>query len=375
MALALSSCGGPGERTAGPTGESASAAQLRRVVRVAPPTGQGGTDDVSIRAALAAAREGDVIEFGAGVYRVSNGITYEVATPGVEMRGSTGPGDLTTFRGGSIGHEAFSSPTFRLTGADQTVRNIGFLQVPVGLELRESGGPYLVEGSRFRNARTGVAVSGPIPGVTIRRNRFVNVGSPIRLVSITGARVSSNAMLVPDPDAIPISPRAQAAVELGCTIEVCAGNIIEDNVVSGYSEGVLLAPRFGSILEDNVIRRNRFTDLHALSEFETGSMVAQELTGGFVRDNRIANNTLQGTTGPGILLTDAVRTTIVGNSFSDVTGGPGVLVEAASGQNRILENTFKGGIGPDILLQGDRNRVVTKGATTVVDEGDRNRVD
>lgn len=378
MVLAVSSCADPGERTAGPTaeGELASAVQARRVVRVAPPTGKGGSDDASIRAALESARPGDVIEFPAGVYRVSNGITYAVATPGVEMRGAGTSGDqLTAFRGGSIGHEAFGSPTFRLTGADQVVRNLSFFNVPVGLELRESGGPYLVEGCRFRSARTGMVVSGPMPEVTIRGNRFVNVGTPIRLASTNGARVSDNTMLVPDPDAIPIFPRAQAAVDLQCFIDVCAGNIIEDNLVSGHTEGVLLYARFGSIVEDNVIRRNRFVGLRVFSEFETGGMVAQEDVGGLIRDNRVVDNTLRGSEGTGIQLLDAVRTTIARNRISGVAGGAGVFVGAASAQNRILENVFRENSGPDVRLEGDRNRVVTLGETSVEDVGERNRVD
>lgn len=385
--LALSSCAAPGEPTAGPAAESERASTVlpRRVVQVAPPAGNAGTDDESIRTALAAARAGDVIQFQAGVYRVVNGITYEVSTPGVELRGpSTAGNPLTTFRGGSIGHESFQSPTFRLTGEGQAVRHLDFLQVARGLELRESGGPYRVERCRFRRALDGVFVSGPLTDVLIRDNRFVNVGEPITLLSTSSARVARNTMIAPDPGTIPVFPRAQAAVSLQCATDICAGNVIEDNLVSGHTEGVLIDPRFGAIVEDNVIRRNRFLGLRVFSEFETGSMVAQEPSGGFIRDNRVVDNVLRGSEGTGILLLDAVRTTIAGNRISGVTGHPslpqelsgvGVFVGPASAQNRILENVFRENTGPDILLEGDRNRVVTRGETSVVDNGERNRID
>lgn len=439
----------------GAAGARALPAARADTVHVASPTGDQTQDRASILAALAQAQAGDVIQFAPGIYTLGEVIPIE--TPRLTILGHP---DATTLRGCNpaehreaaeaaiagfrSGDGALASAAWRrcgmmeLTGGHVTVRNLTFEYSLAGLLLgccdgddvfRPTEGGYRIDGNTFRNTHNSIrAMLHSSEPTVIRDNRFVNVFHAVS-AAVSNFHVVNNEISAPQPDRVPrvrhpgsaisISPRRPSDTQPTAP-RVCEGNVIGENNIEGYPDGIVLHVPPGAICRNNVIRGNTiavrrvpipsswlYADLIPLTHSDDSTFVGTPLAlggtaarldpaaePGRVEQNRIEDNLVRSADGVGIDLRNASRNHIVNNTIQGIrarepfpgnslTGPPpwrdangaGIWVSRGSNENEILDNIFEDIASHAIVLEGDRNNVKVRRASDAVhDLGTGNRV-
>ncbi len=430
-----------------------SAATRRRVVHVAAPTGDRATDRSNILAAFTRARPGDTVQFVEGAYVV--GEIIPVSTPGLTILGDAhgtvlrgcSPAayeklrreEADVIRAAIKSHRTSRMPAgeaalmrrcgmFQLTGGHDTVRNLTFEYMRLGLMLGDeyqqghwrAAGGYLVEGNTFRNTDNSirVGVSSPDPTV-IRSNTFVDT---YHAVSAGGSNIHvlRNTVLAPAPDRVPANQYPSDAIGITAiaprkgtprpTHGRCDHNVVAGNLIDGYPDGVTLTALPGTACRNNVVRDNTIAVRSVSiphSSVDWGlfpdstfvgvpiSLAALAVDGrtGIAEDNRIEGNRVLGAEGYGIKLGHASRNRVAGNTIVGIlrrsppggdtaspskpatADGAGIWVSSGSDGNEIADNTFEDIATYAVVLEGDDNTVRTRRAKdTVRDLGRGNHV-
>ncbi len=411
-AAALAACKEP--TTPATSGTDVAATGLdaeRTVVQVAPPTGDTAKDRASIRAAIALAHPGDVIRFAAGTYVIGVNVPFSfdfipVPVPRVTLVGHP---DGTTLRGCDITPATQNGQCdgLALIGGHQTIRNITFEDFSnAGIILGElltpsEPGGYRVEHNTFRNSFAGLGMFSQSSDVSrVENNDFINVAVPLSLFGKT-VRFRRNRIVAPEPENIPVDQQPIGIIARGAGPDFfggfpCENNVFERNYFEGMADGIIFDVFLDGECRQNVVRKNAFVGQKIFSELDGGTMVFFINEDGFfgggsssVDKNVVADNTLLGSEGVGIILFGASRTTIAHNSIRDVSftpgfdplflgvnrSGVGVWVAEGSDANRIVGNRFRDTESCAVVLEGDRNLVATKDHEDVVlDLGMGNRV-
>jgi parallel beta-helix repeat protein len=343
------------------------------VVQVARPTGKAEKDVANIKAAVAAATPGAVIQFARGTYRILETTQIIVSVPGVTLQGDSRG---TTIRGITASASDFLVGHFLLNGGDQTVRDLTFEGFATALSFGEVApaprtGGYRVENSTFRNGDTGVEfVTFSDDVSTVRDNKFINVTFQFFILGKT-VHFLGNSNTNPKPEATPPGRPFNAGVlfpEFLSDIRICENNLVEGNTVTGNADGFVIATGPAGSARNNVIRRNTFIDQRVFVEEDgtTGdnaSMVVMDGPG--VERNLIEENVLRGSEGLGIVLLQGNRNRIIGNKFFDLPGerptftpspGTAIFLGEASAYNEVRENEFHNVVNTIVDL-GTKNKI------------------
>jgi pimeloyl-ACP methyl ester carboxylesterase len=419
-----------------PAPPPAAAAIGAEVVQVAPPTGVREADRGSILAALAQVQPGGTIQFAPGTYLI--GEIVSVTTPRITLLGH--PQGTTLRGCDPAGYEEMewaasraerdwrvlfpivrSCGTFELSGGHSTIRGLTFEYTRMGVVLgcchadrehRPAEGGYLVEGNTFRNSGNGIrpGMLSAAPTV-IRGNTFINT---FHAVSAFGGHlhILENDISVPEPHRVPGVGHPSFAIAL------CGEhNVIEGNRIDGHPDGVLLIADPGAACRENVIRDNTITvrrvpfsatrpyqDMPLITDEADSTIVGVPLllyaiTGeeekGIVEANRIEGNRLLGSDGIALEVVGASRNRFVGNTITGVVvrtafpgntlgsnagwkaaNGAGIWLSSGSNENEIVGNVFEDIASHAIVIEGDNNRVTTRGAIDAVrDLGSGNRME
>ena len=405
-------------------------------VHVAPPTGEREADRASILAALEDARDGDVLQFGAGSYLV--GEVIRIAKPGLTLVGHqegtvlrgcepdeyrVAEREIIEAEGGFVREAIARCGMFELTGGRVTVRGLTFEQTRGGLMLgcchleprfQVTPGGYVIEGNVFRNSLNGIRPWTTEPSV-IRGNRFINTFHAISGVG-SHLRVLDNDISVPDPSevagvghpsfAIALGPLpGPAAAALGLE-ENGQGIVIAGNRIEGHPDGIYVPVYPGSSFRESEIRgntiavarvpippdgpRSYIVDVTAPSDSTiVGAPISlyarsgfagpgdNELEAGWFEDNQIEGNRIIGAEGVALVLERGRRNRIVANDIRGVglrKPFPGNTVVSSS-------ELWHEANGSAIWLSpgSDENEIVGNtfediASHAVVLEGDSNRV-
>ncbi len=352
------------------------------VVRVAAPTGNAAVDITNIRAAIAASTAGSVIQFAHGTYDIGDPreTQFVVSTPGVTLQGDRRG---TTLRGVQLDADnpedwlccALLSGTFLLNGGHQTVRRLtfdGYLwAISIGAPGTQAGG-YRVENSTFRDGFVGVDFAAlSEEATTVEGNTFENVTAPLFILGKT-VRIRHNLIAITDIAQLTFGQPAQAvlfAPEFLSGGTVSENNVVEENTIVRYNEGVFPLTSPGDVLRNTVIRNNEIIDARIYNAIfiDNGSMVYLGAPGLF-QNNVIQDNVLRGSEGVGIILETGSGNRIIGNEFHDLPGqkstyvgypGTAIILGAATSQNRVRGNEFENVVNTVVDL-GTENSV--KGA-------------
>lgn len=303
-----------------------------------------GERATGIAAALAAAREGDLVRVSAGVHRERLVIDKRVQLVGEPGAVLDGGGEGTVVRITAPGVE-IRGLTIRGSGISYTAEDAG-IRIDHAADVRIVGsriedalfGIFVVQGDRCAIEDSSV-VGKDLPHV--RR------GDGIRLWYSSGCRLERN--------------RVEGTRDV--IIWYSSGTTVEDNVVQ--------AGRYGlhyMYSNDNVFRRNRFEDN------QVGAAIM------YSRGIELTENSFSFSNGPsafGLLLKDADDVTIVGNRFArnatalffdgapqsrdgtvDVRGNliarsdVGIALQPSSRRIRFWENAFVGNRVPVEVLGG-----------------------
>jgi hypothetical protein len=407
------------------------------VVHVAPPTGDPEVDRAGILAAFQRVSPGGTVRFAPGTYLVGELIRLDVPRVtllgdphGTTLRGCE-PADYEEMEwaSASAGNDP---PTradivrrcgmFELTGGHATVRGFTFEYSRMGLVLgcchgerpeRRTDGGYRIEDNTFRNTgngiRPGLLTSEP---TVIRRNRFVNT---FHAISARGGHlhILDNDISVPEPSQVPGMKHPSFAVAFCGEHNVVAGNRI-----GGHPEAVLLIADPGFDCRHNVIRDNTivvsrvpipasrpYAEFTPLADPSDSSFVGVPLVmaafnradgdePAFVEENLVERNRFLGAEGIAIEVAGASRNRIVDNTISAIrtrepfpgnglgpppawrqANGAGIWISAGSEMNQILANTFEDVASFAVVLEGENNRVETRGTNdAVLDLGTGNHV-
>jgi hypothetical protein len=368
-------------------------------IQVATPTGNPAVDRASVEAAIAQAHEGDIVQFAAGTYAIGlepPSPPIVVSVPGLTLQGH--PGGTTLF-GGAVTDFA-SQQGLQLTGGRQTVRDLTFESFfdalligglvfggPGEQDVDLSLGGYLVEGCTFKNSEEGVAIFLQSHDVSeVRRNEFLNIGSPISIAGRT-LRAHSNSISAPEPEKNPFSGRplfGGLIFALDASQE-CRSNVIENNSLEGLPDGFIVVAFGSAVCEKNEIRDNRATGQKLFGAGDFGTVAAAVSFGGTVRDNIFRENRLVGSEGVGIASLGGTGNLFLRNRIVGVTGsdspdapsfdGSGILLDEGSDFNRLIQNEFRDNAGDDVVLLGNHNLVVVDERNdSVLDQGQDNRI-
>ncbi len=394
--ISVQACRDVGRETPNEPEARLAVATESRVIQVAPPTGVPRTDRAHIEAAIARARPGDVVLFRPGTYAIGLEPPSDfifVNTPRLTLRGS--PHGRTILRGGEIPAD-FTQAGFALEGGGHTVENLTFEHftdaLVIGGFLPEFLGGNTVRGNTFRNVILGVAVFVRSDETSdVSGNRFVNAGIPF--VGVGGKyRFRHNVVTAPNPRAVPVFHQPLLVGELVADALLPArGNLIEGNRADGVPDGFFVLTFGDSEFRGSVINHNVFRNQRVFTEFDLGTMVTflnapNPFQPGVIIDNAVQGNTLEGTAGIGLLLSDARRTQILHNVIQGVRkkadlppelqpGGVGIFVGPESHGNELAGNVLRNNAFFDIVLQGNRNVVALLEANdTVLDQGRNNEI-
>jgi parallel beta-helix repeat protein len=409
------------------------------VVHVAPPTGVREADRASILAALEQARPGGTIQFAPGTYLVG-----EIVPIPVSRITLVGHAEGSTLRGcdpeewASVQNSRASCNTLELLGSHQTVRDLTFEHMSLGLALgpgtrRLAGlatgdeealtnsiaGGHLIEGNTFRDSSNGIRGEGRwSEPIVIRGNRFINT---YHAVSLAGSHVHllDNDISVPQPARVPPTGHPGLAVAFaGMNANFpggpfdCEHNVIAGNRIEGHPQGSLYLYALGGRCRHNVIRNNTII-VPATARFsedpseEVGVPLLlyaapvghRSVPGpedrGSIEETVIKRNRVVGAEGLGIAIYGASRNRIVDNTITGITrqernlleiegipteqwraaSGSGIWISPGSDENEIIGNTFEDIASHGVVLEGDHNRVESRSASDVVrDLGTGNRV-
>lgn len=436
--LALGAVVGPAGAQTGPLGTTVSSSDT---VHVAPPTGHKDADRASILAALERVQPGGSILFAPGTYLI--GEMIRVSVPGIALLGHR---QGTTLRGCDPSeeaerHAANSCQGLELTGGRQIVRNLTFEHAHFDLVVGccvdafrtgevppdTQGGGYLIEGSTFRNSRTGVRVMAGSPEPTvIRDNAFVNV---FHAVGINGGTVHvlDNRVSAPEPQRVPVHGHTGGSIGVVPVppTRTCGENVIARNRIEGHPDGItILVGVPGTSCRNNVIRDNTIivrrvgspgrrrggrepdttvvgVPLAVVNAVGDPGLPPLPPFPGFegeavVEANLIEGNQVIGGEGLGIELRRSSRNRILNNTITGIArrspfpgttmnsadpeawreaNGSGIWVSSGSEENEIVGNTFEDIAGHAVVLQGDRNVVeIRSPSDSVRDLGSGNRV-
>jgi parallel beta-helix repeat protein len=422
-------------------GTAAAAASDTRAdtVHVAAPTGERDADRASILAALTQVRPGGTIQFASGTYLIGEIIPVPVSritlvghASGSTLRGC-GPEEWA-----SVQNSRASCNTLELLGSHQTVRDLTFEHMSLGLALgpgtrRLAGlatgdeealtnsitGGHLIEGNTFRDSSNGIRGDGRwSEPIVIRGNRFINT---YHAVSFAGSHVHllDNDIAVPQPERVPITGHPGLAVGIAGANEHfpggpfdCDHNVIAGNRIEGHPQGSLYFYALGGHCRHNVIRDNTII-VPATTRFsgdpseEAGvplllyvapmghRSVPNAEDRGSIEQNVIEGNHIVGAEGLGIAIYGGSRNRIVANTIAGITrqernllelegipgeqwreaNGSAIWVSPGSDENEIAGNIFEDIASHAIVLEGERNRVELRNASDRVrDVGNGNRV-
>jgi parallel beta helix pectate lyase-like protein len=348
------------------------------IVRVAAPTGNPAIDIPNIRGAIAAATPGAVIQFAHGTYDIGDPreTQFVVSTVGVTLQGDRRG---TTLRGVELDADnpddwlccALLSGTFLLNGGHQTVRGLTFdgyvWAISIGAPGTQTGG-YRVEKSTFRDGFVGVDFAGlSEDATTIEGNTFENVTAPVFILGKT-LRIRHNLITITDPSQLTFGQPAQAvllAPEILSGGTVSENNVIEENTIVRYNEGVFPLTSPGDVVRNTVIRNNEIIDARIYNAIfiDNGSMVYLGAPGLF-QNNVIQDNVLRGSEGVGLVLDAGSGNQIIGNAFHDLPGlkstfsgfpGTAIVLGATTSQNRVRGNEFENVVNTVVDLGTDNS--------------------
>lgn len=411
------------------------------VIEVARPTGVQATDRAHIVESIRRAHPGDTIQFAHGRYLV--GTIIKIATPRLVMLGDPRG---TVLRGcspdayaamarvelklvermmhshGTQGDRARwrklvnRCGMFQLTGGNDVVRHLTFEYMRLGLVLgnlpqrsyRPGGGGYVIEDNTFRTTNNGIraGLSSSEP-TRIRGNLFVDVFHAV-IVAGSHVRVEHNTILAPDPGRVPghgypslaIGIDAMPAAAKGAPKPPhgnCYRNIVADNVIVGYPEGIEIGARPGTVCAGNIVMGNTIAvaRIHLLpsspdlplwppskrsTAIVSGTPILLNAIGrggkaqGRLYGNRISHNRILGAVGYGIRIERASDTQVVGNLIEGVLthqsaktsvvpaapatsrlGGAGIWIDPGGAGNKLQDNHFRAMETRDIA-NGDEGR-------------------
>ena len=349
------------------------------VVRVAAPTGDPAVDIPNIRAAIAAATTGAVIQFAHGTYAIGDPreTQFVVSVPGVTLQGDRRG---TTLQGVQLNADnpedwlccALLSGTFLLNGGHQTVRRLTFDGYVWAFSIGAPGtvtGGYRIENSTFRDGFVGIDfVALSDEPTTVEGNTFENVTAPVFVVGKT-VRIRSNRIAITEPGQLTFGQPAQAVIFFPSLLSFlpgsCENNVVEENRIVRYNEGVLFLTIPEDICRHNVIRNNEVIDARIYNTIfvDNGSMAG--LAGpGLFQDNLIQGNVMRGGEGIGLVLETGSGNGIIGNEFHDLPGqkstysgypGTAIILGAATSGNKVRGNEFDNVVNTVVDLGTDNN--------------------
>ena len=356
------------------------------VVRVAAPTGNEAVDIPNIRAAIAAATPGAVIQFARGTYAIGDPreTQFVVSVPGVTLQGDRRG---TTMRGVRL----FASDpraaecclpgsgSFLLNGGHQTVRRLNFDGFLWALSLGAPGSPiggYRVEQNTFRNGYVGVdLITFSDDVTTVEDNTFENLTAPLFIGGKT-IKIRHNLITTTDPAELTWGQPAQGVnffpeflslflPGFPASPTVCENNVVEGNTFVRFNESIFFLTLPGDVCRNNVIRNNEVIDAHIYNTLfiDNGSM-AYLGAPGLYQNNVIQGNVLHGSEGVGVILETGSGNRIIGNEFHDLPGqqstyvgypGTAIILGAATSGNKVRGNEFENVVNPVVDLGTDNS--------------------
>jgi len=354
------------------------------VVHVAAPTGDPAVDIPNIRAAIEAATPGALIQFARGTYAIGDPreTQFVVSAPRVTLQGDRRG---TTLRGVQLDADnpedwlccALLSGTFLLNGGHQTVRRLTFdgyvWAISIGALGTQTGG-YRVENSTFRDGFVGVDfVALSDEPTTVEGNTFENVTAPVFVVGKT-VRIRHNRIAITEPGQLTFGQPAQGVIFYPSLLSyfpgACENNVVEENRIVRYNEGVIFLTIPEDICRHNVIRNNEVIDARIYNTiFVDNGSIAGLAGPGLFQDNLIQGNVMRGSEGIGLVLETGSGNRIIGNEFHDLPGlkstysgypGTAIILGAATSGNRVRGNEFDNvvntvvDLGTDNSVQGAR---------------------
>lgn len=338
-------------------------------VYVAPPTGKSDIDRANVQIAFDAVRPGSVVQFAAGMYMLGAGARLTV--PNVTVLGHP---EGTVLRGcdpeafmideSAIGKVSFGCTGFFVQAEHQTIRGLTFEYTWHGIvvgpypttaeeatSLMESGqlGPPVypaggqhIEGNTFRRSPNGLRVLGTGDDVSVvRDNDFIDV---FHAIGIYGAPLHfvDNRILVEKPERVPFTTHPGSAVLVSPGNTDCTGHVVAGNRIEGHPDAIyVLVPRgetcHGVEIRDNTIHVARVTLPEAGVFYERtekdSTMVGAPITlmnnarlsgmpeadtAGVLENVIVHENRVIGAEGVGIVVQDASRNRITGNTITGI---------------------------------------------------------
>jgi len=362
------------------------------IIFVAPPTGDAETDRANIKSALAKAEPGNTIQFATGTYRIGSEILYDaliIDVPGITLRGSP---NGTTLKGGENITVFGQYEGLALTGGKQVVRGLTFdsfsiAAININPHLFAETGGYVIEHNIFINSVVGVGFMGQSEDVSrIRFNVFDNIAQPFSVVGKT-VYFERNKIMATQPEQVPIVRQPYNVGGAMALVGPSDNNIFANNIVEGFADGFWIVSDFGppdAGCSNNLIKGNKFTDQVIFTEYDLGTMAWINSKEGMpFENNRVVDNTLEGSSGIGIIVIGGTNTIIARNSISGsmvypdsyVQTGYGVYLDENSHGNKLLRNTLDNNELYDIVLFGNDNMVVLNSTDDkVLDNGEGNVV-
>ena len=367
------------------------------VVRVAAPTGNPAVDIPNIRAAIAAATPGVMIQFAHGTYDIGNSreTQFVVSAPGVTLQGDRRGTTLSGVELHADDPDAFTccpllSGTFLLNGGHQTVRRLTFDGYLWAISLGAPGsvtGGYHIEHNTFRAGFVGIDFAGLSDEPTIiEENTFENVTAPLFILGKT-LRIRRNRFAITNPGRMTFGQPSQAVIlfpEFLSGTTGCENNVIEGNTVVRFNEAFVFFLFDASwVCHNNVIRDNRVIDAriyNAIPFFSDNGTMALFVGPGRTENNLIQNNVLRGSEGLGVVLDAGSGNQIIGNEFHDLPGlkstfsgypGTAIILGAATSGNRVRGNEFENvvntvvDLGTDNSVKGARQNAARLSAQRV----------
>lgn len=294
-------------------------------------------DTDAVQAALdAVPRNGGVVFFPVGGYRVTRALTARRTTTLMGVRGLDGSGSRIEFDGGAgvaitlegnasvldsieIGHvgegRAVNTTGVRVQGWFSQIRYSRIRGFDVGLEIRS--GFYSVVDSSFREfgaagirinvqAARGDAGDGSISGNTIERNKAPDVGgSGIWWESGGGMRMVNNKINGEGSLSTGVMIRPTASIETGVLL-------ITDNSIENFREsGIAVSDKVNGITNGIVIANNQVAG-RVPGVGSVGITIDSKLSGLSVTGNSIMY------VQKGIVIDNVASGTVAGNALSEI---------------------------------------------------------
>jgi parallel beta-helix repeat protein len=412
-------------------------------VHVAPPTGEKNADRASVQAAFDAVRPGGTVQFAQGMYLLAGArltvpdVTVLGHPAGTVLRGC----DPEAFK---VDATAMVQTVFGCTGLyvqaeRQTIRGLTFEYTwyaiivgpyPTTVEEAVALGGKLppaypvggqrIEGNVFRATFNGLYMLGAGDEVSVvRDNDFIDV---FHAIGIYGPPLHflDNRVTVAEPEGVPFSRHPGSAVIVSPRQTDCTGHVVAGNRIEGYPDPVYVLVYRGQTcrsieIRDNVIHAARVkvpaAYMGATPTADDSMMVGAPITlmnreesepglpdgdtEGVLEDILVEGNDIVGAEGLGILVQNASRNRIAGNTITGIqrrapfpgitwdgfeqrweaANGSAIWISAGSDENEIVGNTFQDIAASAVVIEGDRNHVeLADPADVVRDLGTDNRV-